>query len=314
MGSRAKRILDREKHTYTVAISPTRESKVATRLWNGRLGSDFSIAEGSEPDVALLAGPVAHQLAACERLLSRGISVVSTAGDPEAVKTMWSFGNLAARSGVSLVVGAASAPGISSLIASHLHSAFDRVSDIHIYVFGTGGPACAREHHRSMSRNGNEVRDSRLMRSLSGSGRSLVYFPEPVGPADCYFAALADPFLLHLSFPDVERIQARSAATRRDRLTARLPMMRRPHPEGRLGGVVVEVRGTNGGSWDHRMIGTNTPVASGAASMAALACQLILTDAIPPGVISPASFPEPGALLQRIQPQVPLWTYTDVEL
>ena len=39
------------------------------------------------------------------------------------------------------------------------------------------------------------------------------------------------------------RVTARLAASRRDRLTAHLPMLRRPHPEGLVGAVRVEVRG-----------------------------------------------------------------------
>ena len=43
-----------------------------------------------------------------------------------------------------------------------------------------------------------------------------------------------------------ERVTARVAASRRDRLTARLPMLRPPHPEGLIGAVRVEVRGGQG--------------------------------------------------------------------
>jgi hypothetical protein len=49
--------------------------------------------------------------------------------------------------------------------------------------------------------------------------------------------------LLVPAFAGVGRVTARLAATRRDRLTARLPMLRPPHPEGGLGAVRVEVRG-----------------------------------------------------------------------
>jgi hypothetical protein len=71
----------------------------------------------------------------------------------------------------------------------------------------------------------------------------LCWFPDPIGPADCYRAALADPVLLHRAFPQASRVSARVSATRRDRLTARLPMLAPPHAEGDLGAVRVEVRG-----------------------------------------------------------------------
>ncbi|MFM7871184.1 MAG: hypothetical protein ACKPBG_05835, partial [Actinomycetota bacterium] len=40
---------------------------------------------------------------------------------------------------------------------------------------------------------------------------------------------------------------ARMSANRRDRFTSRLPMLSPPHPEGGLGGVRVEVRGSRHG-------------------------------------------------------------------
>lgn len=55
-----------------------------------------------------------------------------------------------------------------------------------------------------------------------------------------------DPLLLVGHFDGVQRVTARQAATRRDRLTAPLPMLRRPHPEGGIGAVRVELRGRVG--------------------------------------------------------------------
>jgi len=51
--------------------------------------------------------------------------------------------------------------------------------------------------------------------------------------------------LLHQSFPEASRITARRSATRRDRGTARLPMLRPPHAEGGVGALRVEVRGVD---------------------------------------------------------------------
>ena len=54
-------------------------------------------------------------------------------------------------------------------------------------------------------------------RRPGGSGRELVWFPEPVGGADCYRAGLADPLLLVPAFPGCRRVTSRLEATRRDR-------------------------------------------------------------------------------------------------
>ena len=64
-----------------------------------------------------------------------------------------------------------------------------------------------------------------------------------MGAQDCYRAALPDALLLAPAFPTAQRITARVSATRRDRITARLPMLRPPHPEGTIGAIRVEVRG-----------------------------------------------------------------------
>ena len=117
------------------------------------------------------------------------------------------------------------------------------VDEIHVARLGTGGPACARQHHDSLGGTALDWRDGGWQRRAAGSGRELSWFPDPIGAADCYRAALPDALLLVPAFPGVGRVTARLAATRRDRLTARLPMLRPPHPEGGLGAVRVEVRG-----------------------------------------------------------------------
>jgi hypothetical protein len=58
------------------------------------------------------------------------------------------------------------------------------------------------------------------------------------------------------AFPNLQRISARTSATRRDRLTARLPMLLPPHPGGDLGGLRVEVRGTRNGQRAVEVAGT----------------------------------------------------------
>ena len=87
-----------------------------------------------------------------------------------------------------------------------------------------------------------------MVRSPGGIGRELCWFPDPIGPLDCYRAGLADPLLLVPTFPGVERVSARVSATRRDRLTARLPMLWPTDPEGGTGAVRVEVRGQRAGT------------------------------------------------------------------
>ncbi len=74
--------------------------------------------------------------------------------------------------------------------------------------------------------------------------------------------------------PGIERVTARLAATRRDRFTARLPMLRRPHPEGDVGAVRVEVRGRRGDRRDVRVLGVMDRPGVAAGAVAAVAAVL----------------------------------------
>jgi hypothetical protein len=98
----------------------------------------------------------------------------------------------------------------------------------------------------------------------------LAYFPDPVGPRDCYRADVADAVLLQRAFPTSRRVTARVAATRRDRLTAGLPMLRRPHPEGGPGALRVEVWGRRGGEREVVVYGAVGPPGLVAGTVAAM--------------------------------------------
>lgn len=261
-----------------------------------------------QPEVAVVATAPERQVELCERLVGEGVPVVSAAGEPEIVTTLWSVA-ARRRLPVPLVVGAAYAPGLSSLLAAQLMQQLDAVHEVHFASFGTGGPACARAHHRAMSAPASEVRHGRLHRPRTGTGRQLVWFPEPVGGADCYFGGLADPFLTHRTFPEIDRVQARMAATRRDRMTSRLPMLRPPHAEGLVGAAVVEVRGVREGRVQHLALAALAPQATGAAQVAAAAARLIQSNGLAPGPQSVISFADPAAILAHLAGKIRLWSY-----
>ena len=134
-------------------------------------------------------------------------------------------------------------PGLSGLFARHLANDLAGCDELHVAVHGTAGPACAREHHHALRGWAIGYQDGTWIERPAGSGRELCWFPEPVGARDCYRGEMPDPWLLHRSFPDVRRISARRSATRRDRFTARLPMLSPPHREGGVGALRVEARG-----------------------------------------------------------------------
>ena len=173
-----------------------------------------------------------------------------------------------------VVVGAGMAPGLSDVLAVRAAAELDRVTEVHVAKFGTGGPACARQHHKALSSLAWEWRGGWKQRP-GGSGRELCWFPSPVDAADCYRAALPDPILLVRKFSTADRITARMAATRRDRFSSWLPMLRPPHPEGKLGAVRVEVRGQKGSAWSGRILGASAAPGFATAAVVVSTLELI---------------------------------------
>jgi len=149
----------------------------------------------------------------------------------------------------------------------------------------------------------------------SGSGRELCWFPDPVGAHDCYRAELADPLLLVPAFPGIARVSARLSATRRDRVTARLPMLRPPHPEGTLGAVRVEVRGDRDGMRAVEVLGAIDRPAVAAGAVAAVAVTHVLARSNRPGVLSmaDASLDTEGLLVELASRGVKAARYVGAE-
>ncbi len=223
---------------------------VARRLVESLGGRRHGIVVGDQDgirrcNVVVIACP-APQARAVEKLVMRGCHVVSTSDDADDVRDL-----LELDTSTTVIVGAAATPGLTGLVSRHLAVKFDEVDEIHVASHGTGGPACAQQHHRALAGTSIGLHDGSWLRRPAGSGRELCWFPDPVGGHDCYRSESPDPMVLSRAFPSAVRITARVSATRRDRLTSRLPMLTPPHPEGGLGAVRVEVRGWRG---DHRHV------------------------------------------------------------
>ena len=234
--------------------------------------------------VLACAGPHA-ELAA--RHVERGVHVVSTSGSSHDVRDLLELDDTARASGACLVVGAAVSPGLSGLFARHLVAGIAGCDELHITVHGTAGPACAHEHHRSLRGWAIGWHDGRWIERPAGSGRELCWFPEPVGARDSYRAEMPDPWLLHRSFPGVHRISARRSATRRDRFTARLPMLSPPHREGGVGALRVEVRGhDDAGARVTRVIGMAELIGTAASAVVGAFADLLARDGTPAGVVT----------------------------
>lgn len=221
-------------------------------------------------DVVVLALPRGHAAMAASAVAA-GAHVVSVSDDVAEVRGLLGLDEEARRRGRTVVAGAGFAPGLSCLLAKHAATGFDSVEEVHVAKWGTGGPACAQHHHASRRAEGPEWRSGAWRTRRGGSGRELAWFPDPLGSRDCYHAAVPDPLVLVPAFPGVARVTARVAASRRDRLAAALPMMRRPHPEGTLGAIRVEVRGRRGLATDSRVLGALDRPAVAAGAVAGVA-------------------------------------------
>lgn len=251
-------------------------------------------------DVVVLATPASRQPALARAALMSGQHVVATADGLSTVQELLDLGPLAAECGLSLVVGAGFSPGLSCLLARHAADQFDSIEEVHVARYGTGGPSCARLHHAALRGWGLDWRDHTWVRRPPGSGRELTFFPDPLGGHDTYRAALPDALLLQPAFTAAERITARMAATRRDRLTGGLPMLRRPHREGRIGGLRVEVRGARGMVRDALVLGAIDRPAVAAGTVAGLAARWVTQGKVATGAHGLASAVEPLGFLHEL--------------
>jgi len=261
------------------------------------------VAPGPLPaaEVTVLAQPSGGHAELAEEAIGNGSHVVSLSDALNDVEGLLELDSTAEKADRSIIVGAAFSPGLSCLLARHGGERFDRVEELHVARMGTGGPSCQRQLHRARTKEALERRNGSWMKRPSGAGRELVWFPDPLGARDCYRAALADPVLLSASFPEAERITAKVAATRRDRLTAWLPMLRPPHSDGGPGAVRVEIRGIRDGVQTTEVIGAIDYPSAAAAAVAAIAAEWSLMGVLPSGSWSLGMLDDPLPWLQELE-------------
>ncbi|HET6793297.1 MAG TPA: Gfo/Idh/MocA family oxidoreductase [Acidimicrobiales bacterium] len=283
--------------THHAAAPPGLESAGSLTVRPGNPDDIYRVGA----DVVVVAVPSAVRRTVLNSL-DAGCHVVCPVDDPIDVRQLLEVDQRARAAGRTVAIGTAMAPGLSCVLAAHLAARLDRLEELHVASLGTGGPACARRHHAALAGIAVDWEDTAWRRRAGGSGRELVWFPGPVGGADCYRAALADPLLLAPAFPECRRITSRQAATRRDRMTSWLPMLRRPHPEGLVGAVRVEARGWVGDRPEAWILGASTQPAVVAATVSAVAARWAASGRMArPGAAGLAELiAEPGAFLRDV--------------
>jgi hypothetical protein len=175
--------------------------------------------------------------------LSSGLNVVTTTGDPGETERLLELDAEARSRGLSVVVGAGFFAGFSGLLASLSSMAMDEVTEIHIAHAGTGGNAFSSAPPHSGRSKTQEWRDRRWVPVPSGSGRELVWFPEPIGGKDCYRVASGETKLLLAAHPSLRTVTAKAAMSGFDRVMLALPVPITAGSEDAVGAVRVEVRG-----------------------------------------------------------------------
>ena len=279
VGARASRqLLDVTglEDLVVVGRSTERSDAVARSLGPPARRAEWDPELLTRGDVVVLAGPDGHRRRA-EEALERGAHVISVSDDLDDVRALLDLDAEARERSLSVVVGAGFSPGLACLLARHAATEFEAVDEIHVAKVGTGGPACARHRHRILTGEAVDWREGAWVRHRGGSGRELCWFPDPIRSQDSYRAALPEPLLLVPAFPGVQRVTSRVAASRRDRIAARLPMLVPPHPDGGVGALRIDVRGRRGSARDGRVLGAVDAPATAAGAVAAVAAGYALT-------------------------------------
>ena len=302
VGGRAARQLAASTDVELVLVSDRdaeRAESVAASLGDAAEVADDPVVD-VDADVVIVAIPAGSHADITHPFVRRGVPVVSTSDAIGDVRKLLAMDAEATAHDVPVVLGAGFSPGLSCLLARHGASAFDAVHEIHVAKLGTGGPACARQHHKALGSAAVEWLGGQWEQRGGGSGRELCWFPDPVASADCYRGALAEPLLLVPAFPEIDRVTSRMAATRLDRLTSRLPMLSPPHPEGGLGAIRLELRGELGGESSAVVYGAVDHPAIAAGAVAAVAALSAAAGDIEPGARGLATLGHPLATLDEL--------------
>lgn len=300
----ARQLISENLSTRVVFLQPNR---TGSRAAANELGSQAT-SGGAVPttldglDVIVICSPRGTHAELAEQGIALGIPVISTADTIEDVEALLALDERAKAAGVALLVGAGFMPGLTCVMARYISRLFDEVHEVHVAKHGTGGPSCARTHHRALKNPAMDWRDSAWLRRPGGSGRELVWFPEPVSGADCYRAAVPDAILLQRIFPEALRLTGRMAATRQDRFTAWLPMLSPPHAEGDIGAVRIEMRGLQAERHRVEILGAADKPAVATGAVAATAASLAHEKrAGGPGARGLAELDDPGDFLSRLR-------------
>lgn len=275
-------------------------ASVTIRLDDAPSGAAIDPSDLGDADVVVVAREPRQQLDVVRVAIGAGRHVIATTDDPDEVEAILALHPTAVAGGRSVVVGAAMSPGLTCLLVRHASDLLDHVDEVHVARDGAAGPSCARQRLRALRSGVTEWRDGAWVRRAGFSGRELCWFPDPIGARDCYRAGLAEPLVLVDAFPGLQRVSARVAASRWDRVFAPLPVLVGPPIEGRPGAARVEVRGSRDGRREIVVYGVlDRPGVAAAATAAVLALHAAGGE-LPTGSHGAAAVVDPVPILKEL--------------
>ena len=208
--------------------------------------------------------PARMHTAVARSAIDAGVAFASCADTDDAVAELLNLSQAAREAGVALAVGCGMAPGMSDVLVRHAVGLLDSVEEIRVARAGVAGQACRDSLAEVSAGRLEEWRDNQWVDARCGSGRELVWFPEPVGAFDCARVALGQTRLLVNAFEGVGNISVRASGLAGPggllgRMPVRLPLptmpkmprLQRPGLEDTTwAGIWVEVRGRREGRHD----------------------------------------------------------------
>lgn len=269
-------------------------------------GSSAVIRSTDDPvedtvEVVVLTGAQRDQPSSAAQHIAAGRHVVTTTDDAAVAESLLALDRRCRSKGRSLVIGAVFSPGLSCLLAAFAAGGLDTVEEIHVARHGAAGPLCAQQRLGAVRVPVREWRDGAWVTRRAGSGRELCWFPDPVGGADAYRAATAEPVLLTDAFTELSRSSARLVLSRRDRLLQHLPTLWPAPAEGGVGAIRVEVRGTRADERVTTVLAALDRPGVAAAGVCAEAVLGVLDRRSPVGAHGLGSWSDPGGTLLALR-------------
>ncbi len=262
------------------------------------LGSTASVAPwpltpATLEAVDVVAGALAgdHDVRLARLALEAAVPMASAADGVEALAGLRALAGDVTDRGVALIVGCGFAPGFADVLAMHARALFDTIDEVRVARAGAAGPASidsVREQRRdvpALFRGGLWKECARL--------DEQVWFPEPIGAADCQVVRGGGESLAEAFGPNVA-ITTSLAEAKASRWPNR--------DDDGLGAIRVEVWGQRGGVRDVVVYGAIDRVSIAAGAVLGRVTELLVDPAqfVAPGVHGVASAFEAAELIRSL--------------